>query len=165
MANAARRRSNQIYDARRMHGQSWRQLYKIRAWAALRRQVLSEEPLCRRCTAKGLTVASRHVDHIVAHKGNTTLFFARSNLQGLCVPCHNRDKQREEVRGHTDALDDDGWPTDPRHPANAHHGAAVAQQHALATPPGGVKSLGPVPPGPAAARNANSREIGEGGPK
>lgn len=38
------------------------------------------------------------VDHVVAHRGNQTLFWDRSNWQGLCSTHHSRDKQREEAR-------------------------------------------------------------------
>lgn len=51
-----------------------------------RAQVLSEEPLCRKCLEAGKTVASEEVDHIVPlSEGGTD---DRANKQGLCEPCH-----------------------------------------------------------------------------
>lgn len=38
------------------------------------------------------------VDHVIAHRGNQTLFWDRSNWQCLCGSHHSRDKQREEAR-------------------------------------------------------------------
>lgn len=36
------------------------------------------------------------VDHIIAHKGDTNLFWDRTNWQPLCTHCHNKHKQRLE---------------------------------------------------------------------
>ena len=59
------------------------------------------------------------VDHIRDHKGDLALFLDLDNLQSLCAwPCHTKHKQAEERRGYGSAIGEDGWPTDPRHPAN-----------------------------------------------
>jgi hypothetical protein len=39
-------------------------------------------------------------------------------LQSLCESCHRSIKQKEEKRGVRTDIGIDGWPTDPRHPAN-----------------------------------------------
>lgn len=39
------------------------------------------------------------VDHVKAHKGDETLFFDPSNLQSLCKPHHDSDKQMLEKSG------------------------------------------------------------------
>ncbi|HBO7046427.1 TPA: HNH endonuclease, partial [Pseudomonas aeruginosa] len=39
------------------------------------------------------------VDHIVAHRGDTDLFWDKDNWQPLCGPCHSADKQKEEAAG------------------------------------------------------------------
>jgi 5-methylcytosine-specific restriction protein A len=57
-------------------------------------------------------------DHITPHKGDATLFWTGS-LQSLCAPHHDAAKQAEERRGYSGECDPDGWPIDPRHPANA----------------------------------------------
>lgn len=36
----------------------------------------------------------------------------------LCFDCHDRQKRRLELHGYSNDIDDDGWPIDPRHPAN-----------------------------------------------
>jgi 5-methylcytosine-specific restriction protein A len=66
-----------------------------RGWAKLRQLVLWEEPLCRPCQAAGVTTASVEVDHIIPRsRGGSS---KRSNLQGICIPCH-RDKTAREAQ-------------------------------------------------------------------
>ncbi|MCT9125512.1 HNH endonuclease [Cupriavidus gilardii] len=36
------------------------------------------------------------VDHIVPHKGDSKLFWSRSNWQALCKPCHDRKAATED---------------------------------------------------------------------
>ncbi|WP_415405336.1 HNH endonuclease [Tateyamaria sp. SN3-11] len=36
------------------------------------------------------------VDHITPHKGDTNLFWDRTNWQPLCITCHSKFKQRLE---------------------------------------------------------------------
>lgn len=162
-----RRRSRQVYDANRLKAEPWRAWYKLARWYKLRAQVLRDEPLCRFClgATPQRTTASVIVDHIIAHKGDARLFWSRENTQGLCKACHDRVKQRMEARGYADTLDGDGWPADPSHPANAHHGARDEPHAPFARHGGEVKSLGPSDAGPAAPHNAKSREIGAGGRK
>ncbi|TCP43944.1 HNH endonuclease signature motif containing protein [Rhodovulum marinum] len=112
----------------------WRRLYKTAAWRRLSTAQKEREPLCRLCLKRGfandgsLTSAGapqsnprrRHVvaDHIVPHKGDEALFYDPDNLQTLCPDDHDRNKQREEVKGFSEERGADGWPLDPRHPAN-----------------------------------------------
>lgn len=84
------------------------------------------------CLARGITRAATVADHIIPHRGDADLFW-NGKLQSLCATCHSKLKQREEIHGHTELLDDDGWPSDPRHPANVGTGASPGV--------GGVKSL------------------------
>lgn len=111
----------------------WSHLYSSR-WRKARAQHLAIEPFCRLCRHAGienaghLTMAGqpqrdsrrRHmvVDHIVPHRGDLGLFWDRSNWQTLCPDHHDIVKQREERQGFSNARGADGWPTDPRHPAN-----------------------------------------------
>lgn len=112
----------------------WRHLYKTAAWRNLRLAHLAQEPLCRSCLKRGFandgtltSVGERQdnprrrrlaVDHIVPHKGDHDLFHDPGNLQTLCLDDHDRNKQREEVKGFSEERGADGWPLDPRHPAN-----------------------------------------------
>ena len=71
---------------RKGHTLSAHQRGYTRAWSKLARQVRIEEPLCRMCLARGLTVPSEHCDHIIpkCHGGTDD----RANLQGLCARCN-----------------------------------------------------------------------------
>lgn len=60
-------------------------VYSSRRWRALRLLVIREQPVCCICGIRPSAV----VDHIEAHKGNDTLMWLRSNLQGLCKRCHD----------------------------------------------------------------------------
>lgn len=64
-----------------------------RAGVKLRQQVRSEEPMCRLCLARNLTRATDEIDHIkpLSAGGSND----RSNLQGLCKPCHEEKSARE----------------------------------------------------------------------
>lgn len=65
-------------------------------WREYARNYLKAHPLCVMCMDKGLTVASRCVDHIKSHKGNQELFWNPENHQALCFECHNRKTAQED---------------------------------------------------------------------
>ena len=84
-------------------------------WRRLRRMVLAEDPLCRLCLERGLIVASREVDHVIPIAKRPDLRLVRSNLRGLCKPCHSA-VTAEQV----------GWKTKSRdHTANRSTGTGV----------------------------------------
>ena len=89
-----------------------------RHWRKARRAYLGRHPLCVRCKAAGRTVTASEVDHIVPHRGEGKLFWDPTNWQPLCKSCHSCHKQREERRSYSSSVGSDGWPIDPRHPAN-----------------------------------------------
>jgi 5-methylcytosine-specific restriction enzyme A len=64
------------------------------AWRKTREQVLSEEPLCRRCSEAGKVVAATDVDHEVPKRRGGTE--DRSNLVPLCHACHSAKTCRED---------------------------------------------------------------------
>jgi len=68
-------------------------------WQRAREHHLRDNPLCAYCQRQGLVTAASVVDHIVAHRGDMTLFWDLSNWQGLCVSCHSSVKQAEERSG------------------------------------------------------------------
>lgn len=73
------------------------------AWRKLRAHILSIEPLCRSCAARGRVAAGSEVDHVTPKsKGGTDDV---SNLQSLCKSCHSDKTMRESVRGTTGAID------------------------------------------------------------
>nr|WP_314623626.1 HNH endonuclease signature motif containing protein [uncultured Noviherbaspirillum sp.] len=90
------------------------------AWARLRSLVLSEQPLCPECERMGRIMPARDVDHVDNDASNNE----RSNLVGLCTPCHSVKTQRHEhflrtgtwlpVKG----CDVHGMPLDPQHAWN-----------------------------------------------
>lgn len=60
-------------------------------WDQLRRRILNRDPYCQIC----LVAASDTVDHMLPKSlGGTN---AEDNLQGLCVPCHNRKTREEQI--------------------------------------------------------------------
>lgn len=109
-------------------------LYKTARWRSGRLAHLRGEPICRMCQLRGIvndgsrTAAGEIqmnlrrrflvVDHVIPHRGDLVLFWDASNWQTLCPDHHDVVKQREEVRGFSNARGSDGWPLDPQHPAN-----------------------------------------------
>lgn len=63
-------------------------------WQRERTAYLLTNPTCRRCNTAPATV----VHHIVAHKGNRSLFWSRSNWLAVCQPCHDGPLQSQERR-------------------------------------------------------------------
>ena len=96
----------------------WAQWYNRAHWRALRALRLAEEPLCRMCMAQGRIVGATVVDHITPHKGDWSLFADYENTQSLCKHHHDSTKQSQEHRGYSRAVDAQGFPLDPNHPAN-----------------------------------------------
>ena len=89
-----------------------------RRWRKARETFLARHPLCARCEAQGRITEATVVDHIVPHKGDRALFWDTNNWQPLCDAHHGSAKQREEIRGYSNEVGPNGWPLDPRHPAN-----------------------------------------------
>lgn len=71
-----------------------KRFYKSPAWRALRLIVLRDRPLCADCEKIGLLVAAAHVHHKVDRKADEDLSLDEANLEGLCVPCHNRKRRK-----------------------------------------------------------------------
>ena len=65
--------------------------YQNRDWVKLSREVRQEEPFCKICLKKGLTVLTEVADHIISPKQGGK-FMDRNNLQGPCRPCNNAKK-------------------------------------------------------------------------
>lgn len=101
---------------RSAEARAYRHLYKTAQWQRLRDWVLNQNPLCVFCQRQGRIEAATVVDHIKPHKGDRTLFYDSKNLQGLCSPHHDSDKQAEERRGYSNEIGIDGRPVDPRNP-------------------------------------------------
>jgi len=91
-----RRRGKADLDRRR--GSSAARGYDV-AWQRLRLAYLAQHPLCRMCEAQGRVTAASVVDHVLTIADRPDLRLDWNNLQPLCKPCHDRDKQREDARG------------------------------------------------------------------
>ena len=100
-----------------MPREEWSHFYKRASWERRRLHQLRIHPLCAFCLQRGLVAAASVVDHVEPHHGDWNKFVF-SPLQSLCKSCHDSSKRFIELRGHSIDVDDDGWPTDPRHPAN-----------------------------------------------
>jgi 5-methylcytosine-specific restriction endonuclease McrA len=80
-------------------------------WQRERLAFLAQHPLCIMCEREGRVAAATVVDHIVPHKGDYTLMWAKANWQPLCKPHHDGDKQRLDKGGKVkQAIGSDGWP-------------------------------------------------------
>lgn len=67
------------------------------AWRRARLSFLAAHPLCAACEREGRVTPAEAVDHIVPHRGDTTLFWDRRNWQSLCLSHHGRKSQGEVV--------------------------------------------------------------------
>ena len=97
------------------------------AWKRLRSFVLSGEPLCRTCTAQGLTVPATEVDHRNGPNDNRL-----ESLQPLCKPCHSRQTMRDMGYSVRMGCDSEGRPLDPSHPWNKPAEAVLARPEKIA---------------------------------
>lgn len=68
-------------------------------WQQAREGYLAHHPFCVYCKRDGILTLATVVDHRIPHRGDMTLFWDRTNWQGLCTTHHSKDKQREEANG------------------------------------------------------------------
>ena len=106
-------------DYRSEEAKAYRHLYWTSRWRKKAKAQIAAEPLCRRCKAKGLAIPATVANHVTPHKGDINLFW-NGPLESSCKPCHDGETHSEERRGFSNAIGDDGWPSDPKHPANTH---------------------------------------------
>src|SRR3954462_8097103 len=97
----------------------WREWYQLERWRRRRRAQLQAHPLCAMCSRRGVVTAATVADHVVSHRGDWNAFIT-GELQSLCATCHNSSKKLLDHRGYLPDVAENGWPTDPRHPANKH---------------------------------------------
>lgn len=105
-------------DKRSERATLYRGWYKTKEWAALRKDCLRRDRYQCQIRMHGCQINARLADHITPHRGDRDLFFDLTNLQASCKHCHDSHKQRAENRDFDGAIDETGWPTDSRHPAN-----------------------------------------------
>lgn len=105
-------------DRRSPEAKAYRKLYNSRPWAQARATQLAKQPLCEECARAGRVTPATVVNHKKPHKGDLVLFWASWNHQSVCKPHHDGPIQRSEGLGFSPGVGPDGWPTDPKHPAN-----------------------------------------------
>ena len=94
-------------------------LYDSTRWRKVAKMFLDQNPLCAPCwKIGGKEVPATIVHHKVEHRGDETLFWDWDNLEATCASCHSGHIRVSEHVGYSQACDADGWPIDPRHPAN-----------------------------------------------
>jgi len=71
-------------------------------WRRLRRMVLAEQPLCRRCLERGEVRLAEHVHHLRPLVAGGT--HERDNLMPLCRKCH-AEVHRREGEGDTEIFE------------------------------------------------------------
>jgi 5-methylcytosine-specific restriction endonuclease McrA len=100
----------------------WREWYQLNVWRRRRRLQLLQHPLCALCEARGVVTPATVGDHVTPHRGDWNAF-RLGPLQSLCADCHGRMKHRVDLHGYSSEIGGDGWPLDPKHPANGgkHH--------------------------------------------
>lgn len=106
---------------RREQEQPWRAWYRTERWSRLRWAVFQRDGFkCQRkeCGKVEPNTSKLVAHHTIKHKGNPSLFWDISLIKTICKPCHDSAIQSQEARGFSTSIGDDGWPTDPAHPAN-----------------------------------------------
>lgn len=84
--------------------------YSSARWKAKRERQLSEHPLCKMCLAEGRATPATIADHRTPHRGDYDKFW-NGDLDSLCKPHHDSDKQRIEAgKALKPRIGADGWP-------------------------------------------------------
>ena len=83
----------------------YQRLLNSKRWKELREWKLQQNPLCELCQAEGYVTSAIDIHHKTPVESARTpqemeaLCFNPSNLQSLCIPCHQR--VHREARSHT----------------------------------------------------------------
>ena len=101
-----------------MQERPWRSWYQLEIWRRRRALQLRQFPLCKMCLERGVATPATVADHVRSHRGDWNEFRLGA-LQSLCKDCHDKHKRVLESDGYSSQIGDDGWPVDPKHPANA----------------------------------------------
>jgi 5-methylcytosine-specific restriction endonuclease McrA len=76
----------------KLYGSKWRR--ESKAWLSMGRNGIAVDLFG---THRGRVVKAELVDHIIPHKGNRSLFWDRSNWQGLTKRDHDRKTALEQA--------------------------------------------------------------------
>lgn len=79
-----------------------------RKWMQIRASILSDNPLCVICKAKGIIKQATQVDHIQALTNEGT--DDTNNLQSICTECHKIKTAQDLGQTPRPTIGMDGWP-------------------------------------------------------
>ena len=68
------------------------------AWKRCREWYRKQHPLCERCRAAGVYIATAVVHHKIDRRERTDLAYHEDNLEALSEPCHNAESARRQDR-------------------------------------------------------------------
>lgn len=98
---------SRLPSLRDAHGHSrdeehWRGWYNLKRWrdpdTGLRMRVFIRDLFtCQLCGKVEHDTSKLVADHKREHRGDPALFWNEDNVQTLCKPCHDADKQAEEA--------------------------------------------------------------------
>jgi hypothetical protein len=114
-------------DPRSPEAVIYRRWYSTKRWHRRRIEQLRAEPFCSMCLKVGVYTVARVADHVEPHRGDPVKFWT-GELQSLCKPHHDREKQLLELGLPLVAVDEDGWPTDPRLLSNGGDGSTLRRR-------------------------------------
>jgi 5-methylcytosine-specific restriction endonuclease McrA len=102
-------------DRRRLADTETRKLHKTARWQRLRWSILvRDEFTCQTCRRVEGDTSKLVCDHVEPHRGDVEKFWA-GPFQTLCKPCHDGQKQKEEIAARAAGLDVyGGKPASPR---------------------------------------------------
>ena len=125
--------SSRLDDPRSPEALVYRQWYGTMRWKRRRRGQIRAQPFCEMCLEQGIYTAATVADHVEPHGGDPQAFW-HGDLQSLCKLHHDRDKKLIEAGLALGGVDDDGWPSDPRHVANGGTGTLSREAEARRFP-------------------------------
>lgn len=96
---------------------------KGKRWEALRQAILRRDGYTCQRTGVPLRPGRKHphsavIHHIKPRAEAPELTYDPDNLVAVSKQWHDSQAQSEERMGYSTAIGEDGWPIDPRHPAN-----------------------------------------------
>lgn len=92
-------------DRRRLADTETRKLHKTARWRDLRWSVLTRDLFtCQICRRIEGDTSQLVCDHVEPHRGNVEKFWL-GPFQALCKPCHDGQKQKEEIAARAAGLD------------------------------------------------------------
>lgn len=75
----------------------WRKWYKTSRWQKLRWSILVRDCFtCQMCGKLEGNASQLVADHKCRHRGNEAMFWDAANIQCVCKPCHDGEKQMRE---------------------------------------------------------------------